>query len=294
MRIKLLTFLLYIISSTVSSAANISIRNNENDCIGSSPIIVGNIESGDLIKFKSIVSSLKKKYGEKECSEGHTFVHINSDGGDIEESLLIGREIRKNSFGVIVQQNSNCLSSCVFILASGVDKFAFGKIGIHRPYFSTVQKGKSTDEIRAMRDSINKQIKNYLNYVDVPEHLLDEMLAIPPEKMKILSENELIKFRLQGKDGTQDEVDTAKSASFYNLSSLEYRKRQSDSLVKCRHLLDMKNGSSNFIRCNDAVILKISENESQVRHNKADSFCSNIKNIYEKLDCVKRIVVENN
>ena len=52
MRIKLLIFLLYITSSTVSSAANISLRNNGNDCIGSSPIIVGNIESGDLIKFK--------------------------------------------------------------------------------------------------------------------------------------------------------------------------------------------------------------------------------------------------
>jgi len=290
----LLIFLFSIITYTSSHAANISLRNAENSCIGSSPIIEGNIERGDFQKFKSVVTSLKKKYGEKECSEGHTDVHINSEGGDIDESLLIGKEIRKNLFGVIVQQNSNCLSSCVLILAGGVNKFAFGKIGIHRPYFSTVQNGKNIEDIRAMRDSINKRIKNYLIYVDVPEYLLDEMLAIPPEKMKILSENELIKFRLQGKDGTQDEVETAKSANFYNLTSSEYRKRQSDSVSKCQHSLDMKNGSSNYIRCNYSVILKISENESQVRLNKADSFCSTIKNIDEKLACVKRIVVENN
>jgi hypothetical protein len=297
--LKAFIFLFYVTSSAASLAANISLRNDGDNCIGSSPTITGTIERGDLIKFKSLLSSLKKKYGEKACSDGNTFVHINSEGGDVEEALLIGREIRKSSLGVIVHQYSSCLSSCVFILAGGVNRLAFGKIGIHRPYFSAVQSGKSSDDIRAMRNQVNKQIKSYLSYVDVPENLLDEMLAIPPEKIKMLSEVELIKFRLHGKDATQDEIDVAKQASYYNLASSEYRKRQSESIARCMHFFEIKYGSGLvrsglFRMCNDAIILRISENESKRRHDKADAICSGLASIDDKINCTKRIVVDNN
>ena len=290
---KILLFVLSFLFSTSSYAANITLHESGKGCTLSGAFINGDIETGDFKKFQAVISNLKKKYGDKECNSGNTHIRINSNGGNVDEALLIGREIRKNSFGVIVLEKSQCLSSCVFILASGVSKFVMGTVGIHRPYFTFLQDGRSADEVRAMRDALNQRIKSFLNYVDVPESLLDEMLSYPPEKIKILSAQELVKFRLDGKDATQEEIDTANSARFYNLTSAEYRKRFEDSYAKCSYLFSSASSGEMISKCLQSSILKISELEYERRSSKVNSLCLSGNDI-EKMKCKKRYLVENN
>ena len=290
---KALLFLFSLLFSSSIFAANISMYESGTGCTLSGAFIEGDIEIGDLKKFQNVISSLKKKYGEKNCTDGNTHIRINSRGGNVDEALLIGREIRKNSFGVVVLEKSQCLSSCVFILASGVSKLVIGTVGIHRPYFSFIQDGKSADEVRSMREALNQRIKSFLNYVDVPESLLDEMLAYPPEKIKILAEQDLVKFRLNGKDATQDEIDTANSAKFFNLTSAEYRKRFEDSFSKCSHLFSTNASGEQTIKCLHSLILKIPESEYDRRISKVNAMCSSVA-VNEKLKCKKRYLVDTN
>jgi hypothetical protein len=288
---KLLSIIPFLFSSSIF-AANVTLHESGKGCTLSGAFIEGDIEAGDLKKFQNVVSTLKNKYGENNCKNSNTIIRINSRGGNVDEALLIGREIRKNSFGVLVLENSQCLSSCVFILASGVNKMVMGTVGIHRPYFTYIQEGKTADEIRSMRDSLSQRIKSYLNYMDVPESLLDEMLSYPPEKLKVLSAQDLIKFRLTGADATQDEIDTASQANFYNLTSAEYRKRYEEASAKCSYLFSTNTSAEKIIKCFQPTVLKISESEFNKRYSKANSTCVS-SNITERTKCRKSILVEN-
>src|SRR5438552_18079244 len=55
-------------------------------------------------------------------------------------SMAIGRLIRRDKRAIFVMPNSECLSSCVFILAGGVMRYVAAdparptQVGIHRPY----------------------------------------------------------------------------------------------------------------------------------------------------------------
>ena len=265
---KKLLFIIPMLFSSSMFAANVTLHDSGQACFSTVTDIEGDIEAGDFKKFQNVVSTLKNKYGENNCKNGFITIRINSRGGNVDEALLIGREIRKNSVGVVVLEKSQCLSSCVFILASGVQKFAMGTVGIHRPYFTYLQAGKSADEVRSLRDSLNQRIKSFLNYVDVPESLLEEMLAYPPEKMKVLSEQDLIKFRLTGVDATQDEIDTANQANFYNLTSAEMRIRWGEATAKCSYPMIANPNGEKISKCLDTWILKISDSEWEKRNKK--------------------------
>ena len=81
----------------------------------------------------------------------------------------------------------------------------WGKTGIHRPFFGNLEAGLSTQQIKTLRDSMNRAILAYLQEMDVSTALLDAMLAVPPEDMRILGNKELTSFRLIGSDPSWDE-----------------------------------------------------------------------------------------
>ena len=62
-------------------------------------------------------------------------VILDSEGGDVVSALTIGRLIRARNFETDVTNNALCASACIFILAAGVDRSAYGRIGIHRPHY---------------------------------------------------------------------------------------------------------------------------------------------------------------
>lgn len=190
-------------------------------------VVNGDITSGDHLKFSQTIKDLKSRVPSKSCSDSRLTMQLISNGGDVEAAIALGRVIRQQEMEVIVPSNSSCLSSCVLVLAAGVDRVAFGRIGVHRPYFESLSDRTSIAEIKKKREAALSMVRTYLVDMDIAPTLLDLMLSTPPEKIRFLSMSELEELRLHGKDANYEEREVAKEARFWNLNSAEYRKRSS-------------------------------------------------------------------
>ena len=67
--------------------------------------------------------------------------------------------------------------------------------------------------------------QEYLSEMDVATSLVDEMISIPPESIKILSYDEMVRYRLFGYDANYEEKQTAEAAAVFGISSSEKRRR---------------------------------------------------------------------
>jgi hypothetical protein len=208
----------------------------------------GDINKGDLEKW--IIPAFKNVQGKK-------YIFLNSTGGDVEEAMKIGRYFKKNEFSVSVAYKNICYSSCVFLLAGGVDRGVGGEVGIHRPYFGSLDKSLTTSQIKEFREKINLNLKTYLTEMDINPSLVDVMNSYPPEKMKILSDEELRTYRLNIEDANFEEKEVAKVAYSYNMTSSEWRVRSANARSQCEGV------KTEF--CFATKILNISKSEFQIR-----------------------------
>jgi hypothetical protein len=114
-------------------------------------------------------------------------IHLNSNGGDVDAAMTIGRLLRKYGVRTVVTPMAKCLSSCVFILMAGLERVAKEKtIGIHRPYFADLNSQAKINEVQHLRFKKIDAIKNYLTEMDIPNSILDLMISIPPDDIKVL------------------------------------------------------------------------------------------------------------
>jgi hypothetical protein len=162
------------------------------------------------------------------------WIYINSQGGDVDAAMKIGRYLRKLEFDVIVSADAQCLSSCVFLLASGVTKSVLGPniIGIHRPFGTATGSISQIDANKKYRE-MSKLIYNYFDEMNIPSSLPEMMLRIPPEQMKMLSFDEIEQFGLNGKDPVAQEIDDAANAERFGVSRQEYLTRRNRALRVC-------------------------------------------------------------
>lgn len=283
-----LLILLFILFN--ARGANISNYMQPSSCVLSGVTINGIILVGDSDKVRENLNLMKNKFGEKECVQGQTWLLINSDGGDIDESIKIGRIIRNNNLVVMIPDTATCLSACVLILAGGTSRYVEGKVGIHRPYFSELENGLSSQQIRKKADSLNTKIREYLSEVDIPISLLDAMKVVPPDSMRILTYKELSSFGLTSRDATEDEKSTAEGAKLFNITSAEYRKRRAQVSQTCDKYLDFKRSDLTYSNCADSIILQISMDEVVRRKNRVKSTC-NLSNSASHRECYRDIFV---
>ena len=253
---------------------------------------------------KAISSVIDKNINHPRCIEKVSRIFdLDSDGGSVDEAIKIGNILRENEYWVFVREQDRCLSSCVLILASGIDRYAFGTVGIHRPYFSALDPSKSLDEIRKLRSEINLKISNYFDFMDVSKKLSDDMLSIEPEKIKLLSVSEMQEYRLIGKPASIDERDNAAFAYMYGLTSAEYRKKYQESYSICgkRYPLNdeakFNENAEKRIYCQLSLVLGISEENAKRKNKLVIQTCGKLpkypkskrQNVW---DCIRKIYVE--
>lgn len=213
----------------------------------------GEINVGDLERW--VIPAFKNAKGKK-------YIFLNSPGGDVEEAMKIGRYFKKNEFSVSVAYGDSCYSSCVFLLAGGVDRHAVGKVGVHRPYFGSLDKSLSTSQIKEFREKINLNLKSYLTEMDINPSLVEVMNSYPPENMKILNNEELRTYRLNIQDANFEEKEVAKKAFAYNMTSSEWRVKSENAHAQCRGVKDED--------CFVLKLLNISQTELQIRVGRMD------------------------
>ena len=153
------------------------------------------------------------------------FIALDSPGGSVNAAIAIGQAIRElNPVQVTVQTPSSCLSSCVLLLAGGVTRAVYGRVGIHRPYIDD-DRAFTVAGQKPSYAGIEKNVKTYLNSVNVPTSLYDAMFRIPPAQVRFLTEQEMQEFNLNEDDPYYKEARDAEQAKKVGLSKSEYQRR---------------------------------------------------------------------
>lgn len=131
---------------------------------------------------------------------------IDSSGGHVEEAIRAGDSIAESGWAIWVREESVCHSACVLVLAAGDTRSIEGKVGIHR-----LMRDRSTATSRAELSrelkAINQQVRDYLERNGVATGVADLMMTIPNRDLRVLTEDELKLFGLDGTNAAQDDLD---------------------------------------------------------------------------------------
>lgn len=119
-------------------------------------------------------------------------VVLDSIGGSVQEAIRMGRLLRETGFDALVPSNSVCQGTCVYLLAAGRDKSVRGYVGLHRPYYPGGDSALSAQAGSAARYSPS----GYLREMNIPASLADDMSRIEPSRMRVLTPQELARYRL--------------------------------------------------------------------------------------------------
>lgn len=245
-------------------------RFNDDGCHSSSVELAGDMQPGDGARFDQFVAQVTPRSTDSRRAPCKLWtVFLDSKGGSTTEAMLIGRRIRQLEAATYVRGDAVCASACVLVLAGGVQREVAGTVGIHRPYFASLSPTLSSAAVRSLRDQGTKAISHYLAEMDISPMLLDAMLSVPPEEMRLLTDAELDSFRLQGADATYDERGTALAADKMGITSAEYRRREAFANSKCGHLSEV----SQILRCRDPIMWGLPAAVLQVRKAKAQATC---------------------
>jgi hypothetical protein len=162
-----------------------------------------------------------------------SMVTLDSLGGNLAAAMEIGKLIRDQKLPTVIDSSAKCVSACVFVLAGAIQRKIRGAVGIHRPYFTTVENANSPDVIVRNYGEQLKQAREYLTSMGIADPLLDEMLRIEPNDVRYLSRVELNAFGL-GEGPPANNIETVaslkepveiKSAAAYGLTRAEYNRR---------------------------------------------------------------------
>lgn len=201
----------------------------------------GEIVQGDVQRLTKAIGRLEAQRKRMKCDPRQELtLSLNSDGGSVDEAMAIARLVRRKAMRTRVDYNQSCLSSCVFVFAGGVRRMTFtgSRIGIHRPYFSSLAPNLTYQQIQAQRFAMVKRLKEFAREMDFSEKLIDDMLAIEPADMRLITNANNPEYRIWGVDATRDEQIVAEAAAFYKISSAEYRARRMAADKYCAQLVD--------------------------------------------------------
>ena len=143
-------------------------------------------------------------------------VDVDSQGGEIFATLEIGRIMRAEGASIAVGKGASCLSACVFLLMGAIERHLSGdaRVGIHRPSLRALQAGEprhgSEDEIVA---ALAEQLVLYAQQMNVPRTIIDALMGIPPDRVKLLSASELATYGITRVDAVALEARRARSQS---------------------------------------------------------------------------------
>jgi hypothetical protein len=136
---------------------------------------------------------------------------LKSLGGSVPAAIMLGELIRKNGYATWVSEQDQCSSACVLVLAAGVQRKPWGRIGIHRPRFDeAVFAQLSHNDARAKYEEMAGRVRDYLDRMGMDSALYLAMLKVPSDDVRILSPQELRAYGLEGEDAAWAEWSRAK------------------------------------------------------------------------------------
>jgi len=167
----------------------------------------GDIDANSMASLRSAIERIENRF-----NPGLLALSLDSDGGDVWQALAFARFIRAHHLtNLIVQvvEGRRCYSSCVFILAGGIQRFVpeGGTIGIHRPYFTDqVIYEAGYKSLQQAYDGLLPRIKTFLDSVNISDQLASDMWLVSSDKLRVLTDTELKQYGLSEDDAVFKEL----------------------------------------------------------------------------------------
>ena len=112
----------------------------------------------------------------------------------------------------------------MFVLAGAPYRNVIGKVGIHRPYIDGHKQEAPPDQ-KSDYDYLMKKVKLFFEYMNIPHPLYDEMIKVQSSKIRYLSRDELVSYKLSVNDSYYEKERTDKYAKQIGITKTEYERR---------------------------------------------------------------------
>lgn len=208
--------------------------------------VTGEISAEDLQNFANF-SRMALAVAE---SPRMYITRLDSVGGDMRTALAIGRIVREDRSAVSVLHEAECYSSCVLVLAGGAIRWVDGVIGIHRP-FDPNDTNVTAESQKARYAELEDIVKSYLAEVNISAQLYDDMMRIPPNRIKILTAREMQLYGLSEDDPYDNAASIARAAKKLGISTQEYIARSMRADAEC----EAEEGIEEIARCRSEILL---------------------------------------
>ncbi|PWC53620.1 ATP-dependent Clp protease proteolytic subunit [Azospirillum sp. TSO22-1] len=159
---------------------------------------------------------------------------VNSDGGSVRGAMALGRELRTKTVNIIVAEDARCVSACVLLLAGASMRDIAGAVGIHRPYFEVPTGALTVAGVQAASDKVAEEMRAYFRGMNVSAQIVDDMLLIPPERVRWLTAAELRQYGIADEDPVYREATILVNAQRYGLTRQQYLRRTARADAECR------------------------------------------------------------
>lgn len=131
---------------------------------------------------------------------------LDSAGGMVEDAIRAGDFIAESRWTLWVREESICHSACVFVLSAGDVRRIAGEVGIHR-LIRMSSTATTRAELNAELRLVHGRVREYLERNGSSVDVADLMMAVPNRSLRMLSDDELLRYGLDGVNPAQDDLD---------------------------------------------------------------------------------------
>jgi len=113
-------------------------------------------------------------------------VDADTHGGEVFAAMEIGRLLRREAASIHVAAGAECSSACIFVLMGATARSVApgARVGIHRPSLGDARRA-------ALVESMTAQLVLYAEQMKVPERIVDDLMAIPADRLRYLTPADL-------------------------------------------------------------------------------------------------------
>src|SRR5690606_33031599 len=131
---------------------------------------------------------------------------IDSSGGLVEDAIRAGDVIAESHWTIWVREGAVCHSSCMLIPAAGDMRMISGRVGIHR-IIRMSSTATTRLELNKELRAVYGRVRDYLERNGVAVAVADLMMAVPNRSLRLLTQQELQEYGLDGINPVQDDLD---------------------------------------------------------------------------------------
>jgi hypothetical protein len=184
-------------------------------------------------------------------------INFDSTGGDVRAAVELGRVICRYN-GTTRLLGGDCLSACVLAFVGGSDIYTLHtkpRFGIHTPDLIDTRQTTYEESDKRFK-AVSALVVQYLQDMNVPVGLFDEMLRYPAENMHLMSKDELSKFRVVGIDPSEQDRRDSIAARAYGIEPtyLSNKLREKSECAKYEVDNPTEDNFSQRIRCRERIM----------------------------------------